>query len=156
MPLLFGKKELAAIVQQQQGSHTVTKLGLLEGLPSKRYTDTFRQTNIPPMCVWHTHGKELLMVLVYEQCTSGDPWSANSCCAPLRISWWKHSICHRIMICYQEIPGTNTHFPLSKSNYFLKPAASSSFSSKTSAAISEDWTKSTRAAIILWSITLLI
>lgn len=47
-------------------------------------------------------------------------------------------------------------FVKTKRYHFLKPAASSSFSSKTSVALSEGWTKSTRAADILWSIILLM
>lgn len=96
------------------------------------------------------------MVLVLSNAHVGIP-ALQAAAMLLRISGWKHSICHRIMICCQEIPSVKT-FPFVKTKryYFLKPAASSSFSSKTSAALSEERTESTRAADILWSITLLM
>lgn len=80
MPLLYGKKKLAAIVHQQRGPQAVTQLELVEGSQAK-CTQIPSSSQILLLRVGHTHGEELLVVLVFEQCIRGDPCSASCCSA---------------------------------------------------------------------------
>lgn len=96
------------------------------------------------------------MLLLLEQ--GGVPCSASCCKAPpenFGVQTQDLSDTNDILSgnSYHE---TRISFCQNQTYHFLKPAASSSFSSKTSVALSEGWTKSTRAADILWSIILLM
>lgn len=120
------------------------------------HTNSSWQPTPPSGHAWHTHGEELLMFLLLEQC--GVPCSASCCKAPPENFWVETQDLSEIT---DMLSGNSYHqnvFPFVKTKryHFLKPAASSSFSSKTSVALSEGWTKSTRAADILWSIILLM
>lgn len=96
------------------------------------------------------------MLLLLEQ--HGVPCSASCCKAPPENFGMETQDLSDIN---DILSGNSYHknvFPFVKIKryHFLKPAASSSFSSKTSVALSEGWTEFTRAADILWSIILLM
>jgi len=114
MPLFYGKKQLEAIVHRQQGPQAVTQRELVEGLHAKR-------TQIPPssqillLCVSDVHKARSRWWRCYlSNVHVGIPGLQAAAMLLLRTSWWKHSICHRIMICCQEIPSMKMHFLLSK------------------------------------------
>lgn len=148
MPLFDGEEQLLFSDNQEPRLWPSWSQGGLQA----QHTNSSWQPAPPWVHAWHTHREELLMLLLLEHCSA-------SCCKAPPENFGVQT--QDLSDTNDTLSGNSYHeklFPFVKTKryHFLKPAASSLFSSKTSVALSEGWTKSTRAADILWSIILLM